>query len=185
MQITMMNIEQIWTEYKQALKRFLHSKIADADQVEDLLQEILIKTYQNIDTLKNEHSVKAWVFSIAHHVIIDFYRKQGRQTDITSASLWYEENFDSPTSELSLCVEPFIDALPQEQANMMKSIELNGVSQKAYAQQHNIAYSTLKFRVQKGRSQLKMLFEECCTFSLDSQGNLLDYKDKNNQCKKC
>ena len=69
---TFMNIEEIWQEYRAAIKRFLHSKVSNEADVEDLLQEILIKTYSNLHTVKEQASIKAWLFQIANHVIIDF-----------------------------------------------------------------------------------------------------------------
>jgi len=68
-----MNIEKIWLEYKTALQRFLHSKVSNEADVDDLLQEILIKTYSNLSTVKDQTSIKAWLFQIANHTIIDFY----------------------------------------------------------------------------------------------------------------
>lgn len=44
-----LNLEQVWAEYQQALKSFLHSKVNNTADVDDLLQESLIKTYQNLD----------------------------------------------------------------------------------------------------------------------------------------
>jgi len=56
-----MEIEKIWSEYRTGLKSFLHSKISDADEVDDLLQEILIKLFNNIDTVKSEDHLKPWL----------------------------------------------------------------------------------------------------------------------------
>ena len=40
---TVMNLETVWAEYKQALHGFLRSRVSDSADVDDLLQEILIK----------------------------------------------------------------------------------------------------------------------------------------------
>ena len=37
---TSLNLEQVWAEYQQTLKAFIHSKVRNTDDVEDLLQEI-------------------------------------------------------------------------------------------------------------------------------------------------
>ena len=41
-----LKLEDVWTQYQQAVKSFLHSKVSNPDDVDDLQQEILIKTYQ-------------------------------------------------------------------------------------------------------------------------------------------
>ncbi|MEH6577820.1 MAG: RNA polymerase sigma factor SigZ [Amphritea sp.] len=185
-----MNIEDVWAEYRASLKAFLHSKVSDPDEVDDLLQDILIKTYGNLHTLKSASSVKSWLFQIANNVIIDFYRKRAKSRelstgDISADNLWYGETNPDIRQALSRCVEPFIDALPYETGELLTAIDLHGQSQKDYAGELGISYSTLKSRVQKGRSLLRDLFDECCHFSLDQHGNLIDYDTKTKNCKKC
>lgn len=180
-----MKIERIWSEYKTALKRFLHSKVSNDEDVEDLLQEILIKSYNNFHTIKDHSSVKSWLFQIANNTIIDFYRKKRRNKDLAVENIWHVENDNKAQSELSDCIIPFIKALPEEQANLLTAIDIEKKSQKAYAEELNISYSTLKSKVQKSRTLLKGLFDQCCHFSIDSQGNLYDFEQKESGCNKC
>lgn len=180
-----MTIDIIWKQYRAALKAFLHSKIANAEDVEDLLQDILIKTHQNIHELHTIKNIKSWLFTIANHSIIDFYRKKSMIKKLTRADLWYEEQDRNIKQELSKCISPFIHALPNNQAELLTAIDLNGIPQKEYAQQNGIAYSTLKSRVQKSRQALQHLFEQCCHFTLDKQGQIIDYEQKTSACKKC
>ena len=51
--VASLSLEQVWAKYQQALKAFLHSKVSQPDDVDDLLQEILLKTYQNLETVKS------------------------------------------------------------------------------------------------------------------------------------
>ena len=118
-----MNIEIIWLEYKAALKRFLHAKVANEADVEDLLQEILIKTHHNLNTLKDPKSVKSWLFQIANRTIIDFYRQKEKVTALnTDDVLQLDEN--NAMSELSECILPFIKALPKAQASLLSAIDI-------------------------------------------------------------
>jgi len=52
-----LSLEQVWGLYQQGLKKFLHSKVSNPDDVDDLQQEILIKTHQNLHTLKQRSRV--------------------------------------------------------------------------------------------------------------------------------
>lgn len=180
-----LHLDAIWAEYKKSLKAFLHSKISEPADVDDLLQDILIKSYQRIGDLKKESSIKSWLFQIANHTIIDFYRKQGRINGVKEEDLWYEQDVKTVQNELSHCIEPFIQALPAEQAELLKLIDLEGYSQKAYAEEKGIAYSTLKSRVHQGRKALRGLFDDCCQYELDAAGNLLEYQSKGGSCKGC
>ncbi|WP_027855927.1 RNA polymerase sigma factor SigZ [Marinobacterium jannaschii] len=178
-----MNIETIWQQYSSNLRGLLLAKISDPHDVDDLLQEVLIKTHQHIGQLKSREKLKPWLFRIAHNTVIDFYRRRGRQIDLTEDDLWYGE--EAAALNMSDCVLPFIDALPPETAQLLKAIDIEGRSQKLYAAELGISYSTLKSRVQRGRAQLRALFEDCCHLEFDRQGNVLEYVARSGSCKSC
>ena len=180
-----MNLEAVWSQYSAAIRSFLHSRVADTNEVDDLLQEILIKTHKNLHQLQSETSVKAWLFQIANNTIIDFYRKRGRAPAPSPDELWYNENESNTEHVFERCVEPFINALPEPSAALLTAIDLQGQSQKEYAAALGISYSTLKSRVQKARIELRKLFEDCCHLTLDKQGNIADYELKPGRCMKC
>ncbi|MCG7497407.1 RNA polymerase sigma factor SigZ [Vibrio sp. Of7-15] len=181
-----MTIEQIWQEYQTALKAFLHSKISNPDDVDDLLQDVLIKTFNNLSTIKDTQSIKAWLFQVANNGIIDFYRAQGKlPTQESDFNTVFDESESSVQISLAQCIEPFINALPAENAELLRAIDINGKAQKQYALDNGISYSTLKSRVQVSRGKLKGLFEECCHFSLDKHGNIIDFDSKKGQCNHC
>ena len=180
-----MNIEDIWKEYRTVLKRFLHAKISNEADVDDLLQDILIKTYNNLAAVKTQKSVKSWLFQIANNTIIDYYRKKGRVQDANIEGNWAEDDVQEITIDLSNCISPFINALPEENANLLTAIDVNNQSQKEYAEQLGVSYSTLKSRVQKSRGLLKKVFDDCCDFKIDKIGNVYDYEVKTKKYGKC
>ena len=87
----------------------MHSKVSSLDEVDDLLQEILIKIYSNLSTIKSESSLKSWLFQVANYAIIDFYRKRAKLNKLRSEELWYREKNDEIEQFLSQCVIPFIN----------------------------------------------------------------------------
>lgn len=183
--VTSLKVEDIWAEYQVSLKAFLYKNVSNHADVDDLLQDILIKTYQNLSRIKDKTKIKSWLFQIAQNVIIDFYRKRGRAKNIDEDSLWYANNDESILEQLSSCVMPFINGLPEAEALLLTSIELEGVSQKEFAEKNGLNYSTLKSRVHRSRDKLFELFNDCCAFSLDEKGNLVDFEAKNSDCRPC
>lgn len=180
-----MNIETIWKEYRADIKAFLHSKVANYDDVDDLLQDILLKAYKNIDNIKSESCIKPWLFQIANHMIIDFYRKKGKPREWHVGDIYWHEESIGAIQTLSFCVFPFMKALPKEIAELLIAIDIHGQSQKEYASNLGINYSTVKSRVQKARRQLRKLFEDCCYLSFDQYGSLIDFDPKSKDCEKC
>lgn len=69
------------------IRRISGLRLEDA---EDLLQEVFIKIYQNINNFDTDLKFSSWVYRIAHNEVIDNYRrKQSRPNEI----LWDQENF--------------------------------------------------------------------------------------------
>ncbi len=181
----MMKIDDIWLKYRLALQRFLRTKVSNEADVEDLLQEILIKTHNNLASVKTKKSIKAWLFQLANNTIIDYYRKKARHETINIEEFLVDDNTPATTAKLASCISPFIQALPDAHANLLMAIDINNQSQKQYAEQHGISYSTVKSRVQKSRQLLRQVFDDCCDFNIDKLGNVYDYERKNNQGKAC
>lgn len=180
-----MDLKRVWDEYSIGIKAFLHSKVSNPDDVDDLVQEILLKSHTNLHLLKASSSIKSWLFQIANHAIIDHYRFKGKSANLAAEDLWYLQDTPDVQESLAHCVEPFINALPDDSARLLTSIELEGLSQKEYASSHEISYSTLKSRVQKSRDQLRKIFEDCCHLSFDQKGNLMAFDAKSGSCDNC
>jgi RNA polymerase sigma-70 factor (ECF subfamily) len=180
-----MNLESIWQEYSTSLRGFLYSRVSNDADVEDLLQEVLIKTHQNLDTVKSSEKIKPWLFQLTNNTIIDFYRKKGRSKDISAADLWYADDDVVVEQALAQCVEPFIRALPKKSADLLLAIDIEGQSQKEYAEKAGISYSTIKSQVQRGRAKLRTLFDDCCSLTLDKHGNVVEFQSKSGGCESC
>lgn len=163
----------------------MRSKVGNPDDAEDLLQEVLIKTYKNLQTVKDSSKIKSWIFQIANNTIIDFYRRKHKDDKLTTDDLWYEQEEVQVIRELSRCTLPIIKCLPEQDAELLIAIEIEGISQKNYAESHKINYSTLKSRVKKSRKKLYSLFSDCCELSINKQGNLIGYQQKSKNCIRC
>jgi len=180
-----MILEDIWQEYSTSLRKFLYSRVSNDEDVEDLLQEVLIKTHQNLDTVVSSEKIKPWLFQLTNNTIIDFYRKKGRAKDVSAADLWYAEDDVVVERELAQCIEPFIRVLPKKSADLLLAIDIEGQSQKEYAAKAGVSYSTLKSQVQRSRAKLRTLFDDCCSLALDKHGNVVEFTTKSGGCDSC
>lgn len=67
--------ENIWHEYHMKLAAFIRSRVAD-DVVDDLLQDVFIKTHTRIDSLKENTKLESWLYQITRNTVIDYYRSK-------------------------------------------------------------------------------------------------------------
>ncbi len=178
MDINRSNTEKVWLDYQSNLKAFLKSRVKTPEDVEDILQDIMLKVHKNLPTLKSNAKLKPWLFQIARNTIIDFYRARQKSNNINAEDITWCSDKENVEHALERCVVPFINSLPEKYRPILQAIDLEGQSQKDYANDHDLCYSTLKSRVQKGRELLKTNFEECCDLSFDRRGRLLDVHPK-------
>ena len=180
-----MNVEQVVTEYQSALRGFLLSRLGNPADVDDLLQEIFTKTFLKLPGLREDDKIKSWLFQIANNAIIDHHRRAGRNLSVAADDLWYGEQDQQSQHAFEQCVEPFLRALPASAGDLLRAIELDGVSQKEYALQNGVSYSTLKSRVQTARKQLRGLFDECCEMTVSADGSVVDFARRTSSCDSC
>ncbi|MEM1432208.1 MAG: sigma-70 family RNA polymerase sigma factor, partial [Pseudomonadota bacterium] len=132
-----MNIERVMTEYQSALRAFLLSRVGTSADSDDLVQEVLIKTFQNLHTLEDPAKLKPWLFRIAQNVLMDHYRRKARGAGLTAEDLWHAEDSEEAHA-FEGCVEPFLKVLPDEAAALLRAVDLDGRPQKDYAAQLGI-----------------------------------------------
>ena len=54
----------------------VYARTGSRTDSEDLVQEVFLKAYKNVHTLKNAEVFKAWLFQIAVNLVKDFHRKK-------------------------------------------------------------------------------------------------------------
>ncbi|MBH0229625.1 RNA polymerase sigma factor SigX [Halobacillus sp. KCTC 3957] len=71
--------DEIYERYHQDLYQFVIYMVKDRDLAQDLVQEVYIKVMKSYQSFDGRSSEKTWLFSIARHVTIDYFRKQKRK----------------------------------------------------------------------------------------------------------
>ncbi len=178
--------EKLWSDYRAGIEALVRSRVSNPADVDDLIQDILMRTYKNLKTVQSEERIKSWLFQISKNAIIDHYRKKGRAEDC-APPIEVDEDEDSEGVQevLAQCIRPFMSTLPKDAQALLMAIDIEGQSQKEYAEKHGLKYSTLKSQVQKSRAQLRAAFERCCRFSRDGRGQVSDFEPKSGQCGNC
>ena len=66
---------ELYRVYFPKILQYLARRTADLVQAEDLTEEVFLKAFQSIDSLKSPEAFTAWLYTIARGVLVDFYRK--------------------------------------------------------------------------------------------------------------
>ncbi len=71
--------------YKKQLFTYLLRRNGNVETAEDLFQETAIKMWKNIKKYKDKKKFGSWLFSIAHNVSIDEFRKSKVRSEINNS----------------------------------------------------------------------------------------------------
>ena len=166
------------------LYNYIAVRVNNSDDAADILQEVFIKISVKINSLADGEKLKSWIFAITRNAIIDYYRKNAnsKRTDMTDKIIneVKNENDEDATKGLDKCLKGFIQQLPEEYRDIIIDSEIKGIKQKDLAVKYDLAYPSVRSRVQRGRIRLKEMLLNCCKIEADSRGNILEAASKNN-----
>ncbi len=176
------SFENIWKEFHGKLRQFILMRVNNADDADDILQEVFIRIYKRIGTLKEEEKLASWIFQITRNVIIDYYRSKKESKEFDDEIFSDEESDENVLSKLTTGMNEFIEHLPPIYKEAIQLTEIEGMKQRELAEKLGISITGAKSRVQRGREQLKAMLLDCCNFEFDSAGKMSDFSKKINCC---
>jgi len=171
------DIFEVWEEYKNGLYRFILKRIGDEDDAKDILQDVLLKSYQFCAKGREVLYLKAWLFKIAQNAVADYYKKKP-QHEGYPAELIGEETAASMVGEASAYIMALLKLLPVEYAEPLRMYDLEDINQKEIAQQLKISLVNAKSRIQRARVKLKERFLECCVVEFGDNGEMISFDIK-------
>jgi RNA polymerase sigma-70 factor (ECF subfamily) len=170
----------IWSDLAPPLRKFIRRRVRDEHTADDLLQDVLLKAQTNLAAAPPAERLSAWLFQIARNTIIDHYRSpQNRPSPATDESLDPPAPDDAPdddlTHELTGCLAPMIDKLPEPYREALTLADRDGLTQQAIASRLGLSLPGAKSRVQRARKLLRDRMVDCCAVQLDRTGRVLDH----------
>ncbi len=69
----------LFDRYEAKMLRYGRRFLFNYTDIEDAVQEVFIKTYQNIRSFNPKWSFSTWIYRIAHNTFINVIRKKGRE----------------------------------------------------------------------------------------------------------
>jgi RNA polymerase sigma-70 factor (ECF subfamily) len=76
--------------YQKRLVLYVHHLVGVTEEAEDIVQNVFVKAYQNLDSFDTSRKFSSWIYRIAHNEAVNFLKKRSRRRlvsweDITTA----------------------------------------------------------------------------------------------------
>lgn len=162
--------------------RYILSMVRDTAEAEDLTQETFLRAYRNRDSLREEGAQTAWLYRIATHTCLDRLRQFARsapresETDLDQAEV---AEPDAPSlqklseqDEMSACVQRYLNRLSDSYRAVILLHDMHELDAPEIAQLLAASLPTVKIRLHRARTALRMALQAGCEFSYDERSAL-------------
>ena len=154
-------------ESKTILTRFARKFTKDPDDVQELVQETMVKSIKYIDEYDNNPKLLSWLYVIMKNLFINQYRRQQSRIDFESAhrsdvrNMGCTEPFSRNNSEGKFMLDDIqsaINKLPTESSEIF-NMHIEGYKYREIAAYFNIPEGTVKTRIHHARKFLQTELE--------------------------
>lgn len=165
-----------WADLAARLEPYVARRLPKSD-VEDVLQEILLRMYRGLPDLHDDARFGPWIYMIAKNAIADHGRAKAKDQRLTRAALEDEAREEDEQraieERLGAYLARVVTELPSPYREAITLTELEGLTQKAAAEMAGVSLSGMKSRVQRGRAMLLQKLRDCCAIELDARGRVM------------
>jgi RNA polymerase sigma-70 factor (ECF subfamily) len=169
--------EDLWEQMHEPICRFVCSRVSNEQDAEDILQDVFIRIYHQMGTVRDSERLDSWMYQIARNRIIDHYRKPRRWVDLPETIAW-DEGYDESTMEALLpSIREMVDTLPEPYREALILSDFQRMPQQTLAGHAGVSLSGIKSRVQRARMKVKEALYNCFDFEFDTRGQLMNYSE--------
>ena len=164
--------QRAWRQHKEELRSFLVHRSGCASDADDLLQEVFLRAVlQGVDFCRVENP-RAWLFQVARNLLVDRLRLTKEQVPLPDDLLADAPPEIAPVDLLSHCLPRVLSELSAEDREAIVLCDIQGVTQKAFAERLGLSLPAAKSRVQRARLRLRSQLADACQLTFDAEGKV-------------
>ncbi len=160
-------LDEFYNYYYPRLYTFAKKFLKVEDDINDILQDVFIKLWENRHSIKNVDTFNAWIFTVTKNAVITYFREktkliafESRVRDMATSEGYFADSTIEYV-EMKEKVELFIEQLPDKRRLIFKLSREQGLSNKEIAGQLGISIKTVEDHIMHAirflRSNLKTL----------------------------
>jgi RNA polymerase sigma-70 factor, ECF subfamily len=162
---------EAWQAHEAELRRWLLSRLDDASQADDILQDVFVKAVREGGHFCQLDSPRAWLYQVARHAVID-HRRLTKATVPAEDTLAQPVTTVRPVDALANALGQSLDALDSDDRDVILRCDIEGHTQAAYATAHQLTLPAVKARIQRARARLRQHLVQDAAVRFDATGQV-------------
>jgi len=155
--------------YETKIKRYSRKFLYDSEDINDIVQDIFIKAYKNIQSFDTKRKFSSWLYRIAHNELINAFKKKKKSPlpffdlDVFfPQSLHEKDDFNQQIDrrETRETIEKCLDKLEAKYREPIILYYLEELSYKEISDIMQIPISTVGIRIKRAKKIMKSLCQK-------------------------
>ena len=140
----------VFNSFKKRLYNYVLKMTEDVMLAEDIVQDIFLKLYQNLDNIRSKDNINYWLFTTTRNEVYTYFRRKRIRTDQFNV----EDIDEIEKREVKEIVIKELKNLPVEQKEVFILREYSGLKYSEIGNVLNIDERLVKSRLNKARDKL-------------------------------
>lgn len=167
-----------WTRHEAELRGWLRAHAPVASEVDDILQDVFIKTMNQGERFADVLQPRAWLFEVTRNTLTD--RLRAGQKSVPLPDDLEDMPAPQPMTDAvdvmaSVCLPRVLSELDEQDREIIELCDLSDMDQANYARLKGLTLSAAKSRIQRARQRMRERMVSVCQVSFDSAGHVDDF----------
>ena len=156
---------EIIKRYEAKLTRYLRRFVYDSDELSDVIQDVFIKTYQNLHDFDIDKKFSSWIYRIAHNEAVNHIKKNKNKISLDEKEMdIFDEKMDLKKNiDRRLLTTQISNALQKIKKGYREALILFYLEEKTYDEVSDIMHvpiNTVGTLISRGKQALKKQLEK-------------------------
>lgn len=154
--------------YKEKMIRYARKFLSDNEDINDIIQEIFIKVYKNIQSFDIKRKFSPWLYRIAHNELVNALKKRKKnilpifEVDTFLPHSFQDNSFGQniDRQDIQKIINKCLDLLEPKYREPIILYYLEDLSYKEIAEVMRVPISTVGVRIKRAKEMMKSIFKK-------------------------